>query len=273
MGSAMQKPGRLTGTVLGGVCLVTLAMCAAGCQTSPQVEMGTARTAFEGGDFDRAYRSASHVAGRRNDAIGVEAAYIAGVSAYRLDRPDNAERYLRMAAYGVRGRATGSALAMLGVVYVSQGSYDRASSALLSAAEQLDGQDRANAYYYAARAAQKLHRWAEARNYLTLARSTSTDPGFRRAVAAELSNTGWTIQIGAYADEASAQAAADELAANHRTGRIGVTRVVVVTDDDGKGRYMIRIGEFSTYVIATEKRRELGIADAIVVAMDAEPPK
>ena len=253
--------------------LVTLAVCAAGCQTSPQAEMATARTAFDGGDFDRAYRSASHVADHRDDAMGVEAAYIAGVSAYRLDRLDSAERYLHMAAYGAQGRATGSALAMLGVVYVGQGSYDRASGVLLSAAEQLEGQNRAHAYYYAARAAQKLHRRAEARNCLTLARSASTDPGFRRAVAAELSDTGWTIQIGVYADEASAQAAADRIAADPRAGRIGIPKVVGVADDDGKGRYVTRIGEFSTHLIATEKRRELGIVNAIVVAMDSEPPE
>ena len=269
----MKKARRLTGTVTCSVLFVMLAVCAAGCQTSPQAEMATARTAFDGGDFDRAYRSASHVAGRRDDAIGVEAAYIAGVSAYRLDRLDSAERYLRMASHGAQGRATGSALAMLGVIYVSQGSYDQASRALLSAAEQLDGQDRANAYYYAARAAKKLHRRAEARNYLTLARSTSADPGFRRAVAAELSNTGWTIQIGVYADKASALAAADELVDNPRIGRIGIPRVVGVADDDGKGKYVTLVGEFSTHVIATEKRRELGIGNAIVVAMDSEPPK
>jgi len=259
--------------MIGGVCLMTLAACTVGCQTSPQAEMATARAAFDGGDFDRAYRSASHVADRRDDPMGIEAAYIAGVSAYRLDRLDSAERYLRMTAYGAPGRATGSALAMLGVIYVSQGSYDQASNALLRAAEQLDGQDRANAYYYAARAAQKLHRWAEARNYLTLARSTSTDPAFRKAVAAELSSTGWTVQIGVYADKTAAQSAANELAANPKARRIGAVRVVGVADDAGIVTYMVCIGEFSTYVIATEKRRELGAGNAIVTTMAIDRPE
>lgn len=249
-------------TAGAGLCVLTVWLV--GCQASPPVTVATARAAFAAGDFERAYRDAAHVSLSRRDALGAEAAYLAGMSAYRLRRLGSAKQYLRIAADSDQVAVTGNALAMLGMIHVGQGRYDRASEALLAAAERVDGQDRANAYFYAAVAEQKLQRWANARAYLTLARQLSGDEAFRQRAAAQLRQTGWAIQLGTFDTEAQAQAAADQLATNPRLPNIGSPTVARIVDRDGDPKYVVRCGQFSTFTTAAAKRRELSLNDAVV---------
>ena len=253
-----------TVTVAAG--LVVLAGWLVGCQSSPGVEMAAARAAFEAGDFETAYRGASRVA-RSGDTLKTEAAYLAGVSAYRLGKPGNAERYLLVAAKGAETPLKGDTLAMLGLVYVAQDRYDRASQALVSAASRLSGQDRANAYFHAANAEQRLQRWANARAYLTLARSISSDEVFRQRAAEQLRHTGWTVQLASFANEADAVAAAAKLATDPRVERLGAPTVAQTIDSDGEQKYVVRCGQFSIFATAAAERRQLGMNSAVVMSI------
>jgi tetratricopeptide (TPR) repeat protein len=246
-----------------GMAVTVLAAFTAGllaCQASPQAEMAAAQSAFDSGVFEVAYDKAAPLALRRGDALGAEAAYVAGMSAYRLRRIAVAEQYLQIAIDRGEALTRANARAMLGVIYVDQGRYARASKALLEAAVILQGQDRANAYFYAAAAEQRLQRWATARTHLTLARAASSDDAFRQRAAEQLRHTGWTIQIASFDDQAQAQAAANQL-----PDRLAPT-VARMLDDEARPRYVVRHGRFSTFELATEARRQIGLDDAVVTS-------
>ena len=249
----------------GAMLLIAVAWLGA-CQATPQVRVAEARSAFDAGDFERAYQRAAPVARSRDDALGLEAAYVAGMSAYRLRRLGSAAQYLRMAVGGEEA-AAGNAMAMLGLVYIDQGRYDRASRLLLAAAERVRGQNRANAYFYAAAAEHQLERWANARAYLTLARSISTDEAFRQRAAEQLRQTGWTIQLGRFDDAAAARAAADRLAANPHLADVSTPTVATIVKVDGRPEYVVRCGEFSAFATAAAKRRLIGVDEAVITVV------
>lgn len=229
--------------------------------------LGEASSQYAAGQYQPAYATASRLARQDNFPARAEAAYVAGLSARQLGNLNAAEDYLLQATGAGDARLRGDAFASLGLVYAQRERYDAAAQAMLRAAENLQGAEQANAYYHAGVSQQKLGRFAQARTSLTLARRGTTDAGFVEEIDRRLSQTGYTLQIGAYREESNARQAAEQLAARAIELRYGAPRIVPSQDPRGGSLQIVQIGQFSTFASAKSARGQLGANDAMIVPL------
>jgi tetratricopeptide (TPR) repeat protein len=256
-------------------CAVSLLLCltlgfTAGCPSpsGPQPTLADANSAYARGDFEQAYSFASAIASGDPSEASDEAAYLAGLAAGELGNTQKAIRYLKQAGEGFDAELAADANVMLGLAYSSQQRYDLAATALLSAAQTLEGEDRAKAYFYAAVAGQKLGRWATARDHLTLARAASADPAFRQQVEEQLAVNGYTLQIGSFVESATAQQTAEQL--TPKAEAIGLGEPRLLPNPARPGQTLVHLGRFSTFNSAAAYRAQLGVPGAFIVPIAME---
>lgn len=261
----MGNPGVLRSIVLCGIALLMF-----GCATSQPMNMERSQSAYAAGDYATAYREAALVANdtRAPQAHREEAAYLAGVSAYNTDRFYEAQRYFEQAARSRDANLAGDASAMLGLVHARLGRHALAARTLLEAAPKLQGQDRANAYFYAGIAQQRLGLFPESRTSLSLARSSSNDAAFRQRASEQMGVTGYTLQVGAFSKEDNARRTAATMAEQARDKQLGVPRVVPATGPDGSSLYLVQIGQFYSWPTAMAARNRIESTAAIIVPLD-----
>jgi len=101
-----------------------------------------------------------------------------------------AERYLRVAVNSRDKAMAADAQSTVGLIYSKQGRYVQAADALLRSARNQTGEDRAQAYFYAGIAQQKLGRWPQARTSLLLSRSSTRDAQLSQRVNTQLAEIG-----------------------------------------------------------------------------------
>ncbi|MEM1107883.1 MAG: SPOR domain-containing protein [Planctomycetota bacterium] len=248
--------------LLGSITLI-------GCTTArPTATLDDANSAYQRGDYEQAYSFASAIAKGEPTLDSTEAAYVAGLAAGELGRTDQAVKFLRKAADGFDKELAANAGVMLGLAYSTQERYALATDALLDAAPVLTGEDRAKAYFYAAVAQQKLGRWANARDHLTLARASSSDPAFRQQVEEQLAVNGYTLQLGSFANAENAQAAADQIREAAKANRVGEPRLI--PNRSRPGQTLVHLGRFTTYTSAATYRDQLGVPGAFIVPIATE---
>lgn len=251
--------------LIASLVLVTLTLGSVACQKQVLPDqLQQANAAFAAGDYRRSYRLASHMAEVNRVSGRDDAALIAGLSAQRLGNTRAAERFLIQAAHSRDAGIAGDALASLGLLYSEQGRYDKAADVLLLGAQRLSGQSRANAYFYAAIAQQKLGRTAQARDTFVLARNNSRDPQFIQRVNEMLDVTGYTLQIGAFKEPENARRAAEEIAERAISLRLGYPKIVGITGRDGEPMSAVQVGSFATFDSASQVRTQLGESTMVV---------
>jgi len=258
--------GRIVAGALA--CLLMLAVVS-GCQTSQKTrasQLDEIRAAYQAQQFDRAFQLGV-VASRGRDAAAQQAAYMAGLSAYKLGRYPDAIGYLSQAARSSDDSLAGDALATLGLVYAHQNQHRLAEETFLAAAKKLTGQGKANALFYAAISQQKLGRWADARANLSLARAASDDNTFKRQVDDQFAVTGYSLQVGAYSEQENAQRAALRWNQQVQGKRMGQARLVPTRAADGSSIITVQVGQFSSYSTALMARQELGDIDVVIVPL------
>ncbi len=253
-------------------CVVLLAvvvtLMVGGCASQPEAtRIEVASNAYHAGDYSVAYRYASSIAKSSSDRDRYTAAYIAGNSAQKLGDLANAEKYLKQASFSSDRRLAGDAAASLGLVYAQLGDYDISAKTLLRAADLLDGEDKAKAYFYAGVSLQKLGRWAQARTTLVLARQTSDDPAFCRQVDDQLAVTGYTLQVGAFRNAANARQAAEAVMSKCRDLQLAMPRLVSDNDRFGRDLTLVQVGEFATYYSALRVRGRFADSSIIIVPL------
>lgn len=262
---ALPRPTTLVSMFVLALC-VALPACR---QSQPTATMADANSAYQRGDYEQAYAFASEIASAEPSLDTAEAAYVAGLSAGELGRTDRAVKFLRQAADGFDKQLAADAGVMLGLAYSTQERYALATDALLAAAPNLTGEDRAKAYFYAAIAQQKLGRWANARDHFTLARTSTTDPQLRQQIEQQLEVNGYTLQLGSFASVENAQAAADRIKVTAKEIRIGEPRLV--PNPARPGQTIVEVGRFTTYASAASYRDQLGVPGAFIVPVAGQP--
>jgi tetratricopeptide (TPR) repeat protein len=250
------------------VLLAFLGVLPAGCNmdrgTSPTEQ---AQVYYQRGDYARAQTAAARAA---TTAGGVQrdlAHYMAGMSAYRLGNYSTAERYLRVAAASRDDAMAADARSTLGLIYSGRGRYADAAEALLGSAKLQTGEDRAQAYFYAGIAQQKLGRWPQARTSLLLARRSTRDAGLAGRIDQQLAVTGYTIQVGAFSRRANADKAASRYAVKAASAKLGPVHVTPTTRADGLAVNLVQVGRFATFKAASEARSRLGDLGALIVPL------
>lgn len=262
-------------TTLGmgsAVAMTVLLAAVVGCQapqTSQSSGLASSRELYAAGQYPQALQRSRAIADLPTSPQRdrEHAAYIAGLSAYRLRDLDTAQQYLQVAVLSDNPSLSGDARATLGLVFSERGSYGLAADNLLAAAQRMTGQNKANAYFYAGVAQQKHGRWPQARTTLSLAKSSSSDAAFRQRVDEQLKITGYTLQLGAFSVESNANTAAQRVAAKAAELRLGAPRVVPASDPSGRRLYLSQVGQFSSWPTALMARDNLGTTSAIVVPL------
>ncbi len=242
-----------------------------GCSGGPEPPaMETIASAYEEGDYGRAYEDgALRAASGASDAP--VAAYLAGVSAGRLQDYAAAEALLHQAARDGDRDLAADAYASLGVVYAEQDKLSESADAFKRAAERYTGENRARSLFYGAIAQQKLGLFDQARDDLDDARAATTDPDFRAEIDEQRTVTGFTVQIVARRDRADAQRDADRVGAKTNNLRLGPPQLVTLTDPGGQSVTAVHVGRFSSHAAAQGMIERLNEPTAIVVPVADEP--
>lgn len=259
----------ITGGLTGMCVVAALALTAGGCKTIDRGPSPTeqAQAQFQTGDYARAYTTAARAATTAGGSQRDLAHYLAGVSAYRLENLSTAERYLRVAAASRDESLSADARSTLGLIYSRQGRYTDAADALLSGAQLQEGEDLAQAYLYAGIAQQKIGYWPQARTSLLLARKTTRDPGVVQRIDQQLAVTGYTIQVGAFADKSNADQLAGRYAVRAAAGKMGSVAVVPTVGSNGRAVNLVQVGRFTTFDAANTARGMLGDTGAVIVSL------
>jgi hypothetical protein len=155
-------------------------------------------------------------------------------------------------------KLAGNANAQLGLLYTAMEKYEQGATYLLKAAENLQGQDKANAYFFAGVAQDRSGHWQQAKANLSMARSISTDPTFRQRVDDEMRLTGYTLQFGAFTKEDHARKALDRISSISGTRKYGSPRIANSTDPkNGQPLYVVQLGNFTSLPAAQDAWQEL----------------
>lgn len=245
--------------------VLPLLLLLTGCSGSPALTK--ANTAFEQGQYRRAYEVAAPLAQRPGGKHRDVAAYLAGVSAQRLGDLNSAERFLRQATRSSDSRLAADAQASLGLIHHARGRFAEAARDLATAARNLEGDDRANAYFYAGVSHQKLNQWPQARTNLLLARSSTTNPTLLAQIDEQLSVTGYTVQLGAFGSEANARRLAERLGPEVARLKLGPPRLTPGKARDGSPLVLVQVGRFTSFDAAVAARNRLNQHNGIVVPL------
>jgi hypothetical protein len=267
---------------LATLLLVTCTVALVGCQNSafkgtyledsyvdqaPTASIEEVTVAYKQGDYQTAYDLGEGIAWDRYRDDRYEAAYLAGLSAQSLSQLQRADKMLNKAKGSPDPSLATDAADALGLVYSQQERYAEAQRELLWAAERLDGERKARAYFYAGIAQQKLGQWSQSRTTLVLARGLTRDAGFKQQIDQQVNVTGWTLQLGAFTDRESARSLAESIAAKSRDMKLGLPRLVDGTTGDGEAVTFVHVGQFTSYQSATRYRDALGTPGVIIRAL------
>ncbi len=240
-----------------------------GCETTqtelPSLDQANAR--FASGDYSGAFSDARLIERGAQPPAQHQAAYLAGMSQWRLGQPEDAARWLEKATRTSDQGLRADANASLGLIYSELEQYALAADRLRAAAPYYEGQEQAQAYFYAGVALQKLDRRPEARTTLLLARAASPDPAFRQQVDNQIAVTGYTLQFGAYLESTNAQERAEALAPRVIDARIGAPRLVSARDAQGRSVTLVQAGQFHSYRSAQQARDRIGDTSVFIVQL------
>lgn len=247
--------------------VLIVAIAVVGCESAPKGDMTEAQLAFRDQDYQTALSESSAAAKRLSGPASDEAAYLAGLSAQRLGRYNEAAVYLQRAARSSDRKLSGDAYGALGLLHTDRGDFAAAAKALLSAADRLDGHNKANAYFYAALAQQRLGQWSQARSNLIQARSAGPDADLLTRINQQMRVTGFTVQTGAYSTRDNAERAAARLATRVKGLSLGSPVVVEARTASGQRLYLVQVGQFVTHTRAVLARSSVQMDSAIVVPL------
>ena len=249
----------LMGVVLAGTLI--------GCSSGPEPPtMETIAAAYDSGDFGRAYEDGSLRAASSTDDAAT-AAYLAGVSAGRLQAYADAERLLTQSARDADRPLSADAYASLGLVYAEQDKYSESADAFQRAADLYTGENRAQALYFAAIAQQQLGLFEEAQDDLFEARAATTNGAMREQIDRQMEVIGFTIQIAAYRDPEDAERDAERVSAKTNNLKMGPPRLVASTDARGVPVTVVQVGRFPSAPAAESVLKNLNEPTALVVPL------
>lgn len=262
------------------------ALAVVACEGDGQRSLDRSIAAYDDRQYAQALDLAESAAGEaRTSKESDEAAYLAGMSAYRLGRFADAERWLAQAARSSDRWMAGQAGITLGSAQLRLGRTSDAARSFARAAEKLDDEDARRARIAAGNAYRDLGDPTRADEQFRLAgggtaTGTATargEQGSRTPIgAAPIGRTGvspadssstvgdFTLQAGAFRDEGKARRRADDLRGRSvRTG-LGEPRVVAKRTSDGLTLYVVQIGSFRDRSAADGALGRLGESGIVV---------
>lgn len=242
--------------------LLPLLMCLlAGCESTPQAGgLDQALTDYHAGRYALAHRRATEAIRTTGGEQRLQATYLAGLSAYRLGRLDDAERLLLTASRAEDEATAANARATLGLLRLDQGRPADAAELLRRAAPGLSGPDAAQAARYAAAASRQAGAAGPTRAWV--ARAEDGEDTFCGEAG---KSTAYALQVGAFQDRRRAERAAADAAPVAGEAGLGSVRIIPRTDERGRRLYVVQLGRFDSRRQAAGIRLRLDRPDYIVV--------
>lgn len=240
-------------------------LAAPGCNEPSKATPADMRDLYEARKYRQARLAALDVAdgsfGRQRD----EARYIAGLSAYRLGKSNEALRDLTPLIRNADDDLAGNAAATAGLIHIDAGRDDEALDVLRIAARKLEGNDRGRVYHYIGQIHQRAGRWAEARTAMSLALSNARDPDLRQVIREQMNVSAFALQFGAFASPSHAHQRLKQVAPEVIAKRIGAVVINPSVTRSGERLYLVQAGRFVTHDQADQARDRLSIQDVIIV--------
>jgi cell division septation protein DedD len=282
MSERNRKTWRSLGELLRGAgCAFLVALPFAGCATAPPAtSLDRAIADYDAGRFAASLASAEQAASRGGDIlVRDEAAYLAGMSAYRLGRDVEARRWLSSSATSSDAWLAGQSLVTLGSVELRGGDATAAARAFVRAAERLpDPDESARARTAAGWAYRQLGDDANAKAQFALAKvpvsgpvagsetprislPRASEPTMAErtpAPAAPAASGAFTIQAGAFRDSGRARNRAEEIADRARKLGLGAPAVREKRTAAGVGMWVVQVGRFPDRAAAEKAKARLG---------------
>lgn len=247
--------------------IVAAAVMPGGCASSGGQRHATALAAFEAGDYAEAQRMATSDAERASGRKKDEAALIAGMSARALKRDSDAEHWLRPLTTNSRhADIAGTASAELGLLLADNGRHQEAIDLLETSARRLGGDEAARALFQAGESYNAMGRPELAKIAWRRALRDVKDPALRGTIESRLSLSGYTVQLGAFADRANASKTAESARAMTQRLNIDPPRIVERTAPNGRRLFVVQAGVFPSKQEAEAAKSRLG-TQAVVARM------
>jgi septal ring-binding cell division protein DamX len=272
--------------------LVLLLAPLAACQ-SPQQRLEEAHRAYAVDDWSKAYAEADAAQRELQPPARQEAAYLAGMAAFRQDRLAEARVRFTVAEESTDRELSGKAKAMMGHLLEKQGDFAAAAGKYEEAAQRLTGDAAEKARAEAADARAKVTPAAS----VEVASAPSEDdeetvvqprqtPAKPRAAPkkpapkapakqaakdtgkksdAKPSGKGHTIQCGAYPQESQARKRAKDISDEAKRAGLPAPKVTRVTGRDGKRLWIVSVGSFPTREAAKKALAKLKVDHAEVL--------
>lgn len=259
------------------VILAALAGCATGGGNAASIDRAIAD--YEAGRFAASLAAAERAATRGDALSRDEAAYLAGMSAYRLGRDVEARRWLSASSTSSDAWLAGQSLVTLGSVELRGGDALAAARAFVRAAERLpDADESARARTAAGWAYRQLGDDANAKEQFARAKVSTSGPATtvppprpalpeastptmtERAPAPPPGPAGgsFTIQAGAFRDADRARGRAAEIAAKARELGLGSPSVRAKRNSSGAEIWVVQVGRFPDRASAEKVKSRLG---------------
>ncbi|HWB20531.1 MAG TPA: SPOR domain-containing protein [Phycisphaerales bacterium] len=201
-----------------------------------------------------------------------EAAYLAGMSAYKRGLTSLAEEYFTTAEGSRDVQVAGKAEGMLGIIRMDQGRATEAAALFAESSAMLSGDDSRQAAARAAEAYQRSGDSMNAAKWRDKAGISGTNEGMVVMGSGTASNGSasvqalFTLQAGAFAERNRAEKAADECRQVSQRFGLGEVRIVPSHDSRGKAMYLVQFGVFQTRTEAASVRSKIGKLEYIVAA-------
>ncbi|WP_432798182.1 SPOR domain-containing protein [Poriferisphaera sp. WC338] len=253
---------------------VVMGMWLAGCNTlksqheNTPLAMQSMHQAYDQGQYERAHQIATSIQTDDHNYRAVSQ-YIAGKSLHQLKKTRRATDHLHTALKYSRDKMlTADCHAELGIMYSSIGQQKEAAKYFLLAGKELsEPQDRANAYFFAAIAQQKLGFHSQARRTLYLAKAAGPNQELLTRIEKQLAVSGYTLQIGAYVNRNNARDVADQIRYRAAMLKLGEPSLAGIEGRGGRTFVRVQVGAFSTYEAAKHAKQLLKAPDAIIVPL------
>jgi tetratricopeptide (TPR) repeat protein len=258
--------------------VLTVALLAAGgmlaaCGSGSRQGMSAAMSDYAAADYSAARDKAAGVARSSSGSQREDAAYLAGLAAYKAGDLVEAEGFLLTAINAGDQVTAGRAKAQLGLLRMDQQRYREAGDLFRDASQALSGDDARQAAHYAALAYQKSGDASAARTWAEVARRPSAGGevvtvAMRQATgAAGATGAAFTLQIGAYHDRSGAEWAVRNATPSVERQGLGPVRIVESHDRRGQSIYLVQFGQFESRAAATAAKAKLGRLDYIVTSL------
>jgi len=170
-----------------------------------------------------------------------ESQYLLGLCEFKQQHLVEAQGWFLKATASPSKEVHGKATAMLGIISSTNGDYAAAEAAFAIAADELHGIDKQEA----------------------ASRTASSDNS-----SGSGSSNSFTLQFGAFRDQANANTTAAEISPSLKKIGIQPVWISVETDRSGKILYLVQAGHFSSRVAASTKRKYSNLPQCIVRAVE-----